>query len=353
MLSIHPFAEIFPPMNEEEIGGFIEDIKANGLREPLILFEGQVLDGRNRYRACVELGIEPMTRAWDGKGDPFDYVISKNLHRRHLTTSQRSMVTKSIAKIRHGGHRHGEERKVQIYTLADKAREDVAIKEAAKLMNVSVRSVKHARVVSEKGIPELEAMVMAGKVSVSAASEVAKMPESKQRELVASGPKAIVAAAKKKKRRRPNGAGAAAANYTPETEHERNLRILRSCWECTCPSAKPEFLEDVADEIRDYQLLGTPDEICEAILSHLGVDQAKKVARALDKRLRNVKPDCLACGGTGFAPAQFSTACGMPIGSGKIPCDCSPAMQGLAKKTVCVDLIEEVPPNHVDEHRAA
>jgi hypothetical protein len=49
-------------------------------------------------------------------------------------------------------------------------------------------------------------------------------------------------------------------------------------------------------------LVGTPDDICEAILRRLGVDQARKVARALDKRLRNIKPDCPACRGTGFAP---------------------------------------------------
>jgi len=110
----------------------------------------------------------------------------------------------------------------------------------------------------------------------------------------------------------------------------------------------------VADEIREYQLLGTPDEICEkTILSH-GVDQAKKVVRALDKRLRNVKPDCIACRGTGFVPMDTFTECGMPIAKGvKFKCDCSPAMQGLAKLNVCADSIEEVPPSHVDENRAA
>jgi ParB/RepB/Spo0J family partition protein len=160
-------------------------------------------------------------------------------------------------------------------------------------------------------------------------------------------------AKRKQKKRRPNGAAMMAAHSQPETEHERDLRILRSCWECTCPSARPEFLEDVADEIREYQLLGTPDEICEAILCSLGVDQAKKVVRALDKRLRNVKPDCIACRGTGFVSMDTSTECGMPIAKGvKFKCDCSPAIEGLAKRTTCAST-DKVPPNHVDEHHAA
>jgi len=58
---------------------------------------------------------------------------------------------------------------------------------------------------------------------------------------------------------------------------------------------------------------GTPKEITEAILSHLGVDKAKKVGRALDKRLRNIKPDYVACGGAGCAPVHFLTACGKPF----------------------------------------
>src|SRR5215813_3069912 len=91
-LDIHPLAEIFPPMSDEEIKSLIDDIKTNGLREPIILFEDKVLDGRNRHRACAELGIEPQTRKLDGKGDPLDYVISKNLHRRHLSESQRGVV---------------------------------------------------------------------------------------------------------------------------------------------------------------------------------------------------------------------------------------------------------------------
>ena len=69
-------------------------------------------------------------------------------------------------------------------------------------------------------------------------------------------------------------------------------------------------------------LTGTPKQVAEAILAHLGPRDARRVLRALDKRLSAIKPDCEGCGGTGFMPVIFSTPCGMPIGPGRHPCDC-------------------------------
>src|ERR1700730_3587577 len=76
-------------------------------------------------------------------------------------------------------------------------------------------------------------------------------------------------------------------------------------------------------------LTGSPKEIPEAIFRELGVDQSKKVVRALDKRLRNLKPDCPASGGTASARVQTFTACGTPMSAARIPCDCGPGMQAM------------------------
>jgi hypothetical protein len=76
---------------------------------------------------------------------------------------------------------------------------------------------------------------------------------------------------------------------------------------------------------------GIPKEVAENILSQLGVDKARRVVRALDKRLRNLKPDCIVCGGTGFAPYDIFTACGLPTGKTTLPCDCSPETQALVQ----------------------
>jgi hypothetical protein len=51
----HPLSEIFPRMGEVELGFVAEDIKANGLKEPIWLYEDKILDGNNRYRACLKI----------------------------------------------------------------------------------------------------------------------------------------------------------------------------------------------------------------------------------------------------------------------------------------------------------
>lgn len=89
----HPVAELFPLMQGDEFHELAQDIKVNGLREPIWLHpDGRVLDGRNRYNACKEVDVEPDYRTWDGQGSLVKFVVSLNLHRRHLTSSQRAMV---------------------------------------------------------------------------------------------------------------------------------------------------------------------------------------------------------------------------------------------------------------------
>src|SRR5262245_16323379 len=153
-------------MSDDELSGLIEDIKANnGLHDAIVLHDGMILDGRNRYRACCKLGIEPMTRPWDGKGDPIDYVIYKNLHRRLLHETQRGVVADKIATLRDGQRADRQGAQICAPTQA----------QAAERLNVSRRTVQNARTIREKGIPELQAAVAANQVSLSAASQVAKM----------------------------------------------------------------------------------------------------------------------------------------------------------------------------------
>jgi N6-adenosine-specific RNA methylase IME4 len=178
----HPLAEIFPLIEGYELAGLVDDIRANGLREPIVLFDGKVLDGRNRHRACMMAGVAPRYEEYAGD-DPVSYVISLNLRRRHLDESQRAMVAAKLATLKRGDNQHspiGE---------TSQAR-------AAELLNIGKRSVERAADVRESGAPELVRAVERGDVSVSAAADVASLPEGEQREIIARGEREILEAAK-------------------------------------------------------------------------------------------------------------------------------------------------------------
>ena len=87
----HELANIFPLLEGEELETLLADIEANGQINKIILYQDKVLYGRNRYRVCEMLGIEPETIVYPGD-DPIGLVLSQNIHRRHLTVSQRTSL---------------------------------------------------------------------------------------------------------------------------------------------------------------------------------------------------------------------------------------------------------------------
>jgi hypothetical protein len=107
-MKFHPYADILPLLEGEAFDALAADIAANGLLEPITIHEGMILDGRNRYRACEAAGIEPRFLEFDGD-DPLAFVLSLNLHRRHLSESQRGMVVSKLEILRHGGDRKGDQ----------------------------------------------------------------------------------------------------------------------------------------------------------------------------------------------------------------------------------------------------
>lgn len=97
MLTVHPLAEIVPPMTPEEYKKLKENIKAHGQREPITLYEGKIIDGAHRYRACRELGIQPKTRELRDE-EPLDFIISENVARRHLSVGQIAALAVAMAE---------------------------------------------------------------------------------------------------------------------------------------------------------------------------------------------------------------------------------------------------------------
>ena len=168
---IHPLCKLFPPMLADQFEALADDIKVNGQREPIILFEGQILDGRHRYKACINIGIDPIVEEYEGT-DALSYVISKNLSRRHLDESQRAMVAAKIANLKDGQRLEGAPKGAATQS------------EAANQLNVSRRSVQRARVVLNKGTEDLKQAVEEGRVPVTVAFKIAELPAEQQEQII-------------------------------------------------------------------------------------------------------------------------------------------------------------------------
>jgi hypothetical protein len=185
----HPYANVFPLMKDEEFKQFKKDIKTNKLREPIVIYDTKILDGRNRYNACKELGFPIETKSLPVGTDPIAFVVSANIHRRHLKESQRAAIAAELATFMHGGDRS----KAPIGALTDAA--------AAKLLSVGERSVERAKSVLNKATPSIKSLVKNGELTVSAAEEAVKLPN--QAELTtASKVREAVKQAKDAERRR-------------------------------------------------------------------------------------------------------------------------------------------------------
>jgi len=91
----HPLAALFPDLPPDELRHLARDIKEHGQLEPIILYHGLILDGRNRYRACQMVGVKPWMEEFDPKAaerTPEDFVLSRNLRRRQLSAGQKAAI---------------------------------------------------------------------------------------------------------------------------------------------------------------------------------------------------------------------------------------------------------------------
>lgn len=101
-MQAHPAANLFPMMNDDEYAALVADIHQHGQRDPIWTLDGQIIDGRNRWSACRDLGIQAITREYTGATDMpslINFVVSLNLKRRHLTSSQCAALATDIEKV--------------------------------------------------------------------------------------------------------------------------------------------------------------------------------------------------------------------------------------------------------------
>jgi DNA (cytosine-5)-methyltransferase 1 len=178
----HPACLLFPRMNEAELRALADNIKARGLDHDVILHEGKILDGRNRYLACEIAGVEPTFVEWQGKGSPLEWVVGENLLRRHMSSSQRAVVALGLlplleeeAKERQRlspgrGKKVGKE--CPTFSPDGKASEI-----AARLTKTNENYVKAAKAI-QAAAPELVERIRDGRINIPEARQLARASHS-------------------------------------------------------------------------------------------------------------------------------------------------------------------------------
>jgi hypothetical protein len=155
-MRFHPLADMFPLLEGEEFADLVEDIRVNGLLEPVTLYtDGSILDGRNRYRACIEARVEPRFRTYGG-ADPLSFVVSANIKRRHLNPSQLGLIAARLATMPQGARTD--------LNLAPNGAMSNA--EAAKLLHVGEGTVDRAKRVLRECPPDVIAQIERGECAL-------------------------------------------------------------------------------------------------------------------------------------------------------------------------------------------
>jgi N6-adenosine-specific RNA methylase IME4 len=197
----HEFANLFPLLQGKEFDALKDDISENGLLEAIWLHPGDesIIDGRNRHRACIETETQPHFRAWGGEGSLVAFIISMNLHRRHLTSGQRAAIAVEVlpmleTEAKERQRRGGQEKVVQKFVGPTHA--GLAAQQAAELLNTNRQYVSDAKRLWQDA-PELFEQIRAGDKTISQAKreltkrlrrETPPLPSDKYRIIYADPP---------------------------------------------------------------------------------------------------------------------------------------------------------------------
>ena len=192
-LEDHPLASAFPLLKPDALNALADDIRRHGLKEPIVKYEGKILDGRNRYRACLKASVEPLFTEYS-ETTPVQFVISKNLHRRDMTAGQRATAAVELlpqfeaeAKKRQDQTtrlKRDEQGKLMknpaveiippvepVSNAGEGSKRSKSRDEAAKLLGVNAHYVSDAKKVKETA-PEIFAKLKRGEVTLAAAKKL-------------------------------------------------------------------------------------------------------------------------------------------------------------------------------------
>lgn len=177
----HPASELFPLMEQPALRELADNIRRNGLLNPIVTHEGMVLDGRNRLRACELVGVRPTLTPFGG-GSPTEFVLAQNLSRRHLTTVQKAFAAeRSLPLLEAEARERRRLAPMGARVDPEKIPEHGEAREiAAKAAGVNPRYVSDAKAIRERA-PEVAAAAEAGKLRMREAKRLAEIPDEEVR----------------------------------------------------------------------------------------------------------------------------------------------------------------------------
>ena len=178
---VHSLARLFPPLSPGQYEALVASIRALGLLDPIPVWQGQIIDGLHRMRACKEAGVEPRYEFLDDAADPVQYVIAKNGTRREMDESQRAVVAHELSRWSAPGRPREEDENCSHLNSFTQG-------QAAQALRVGRTMVSYAkRVLSEDSpaVPELREAVQGWRIKVSDAAGVAKKTPEVQKRAIA------------------------------------------------------------------------------------------------------------------------------------------------------------------------
>ena len=206
-MEAHPIANLFPMMNNDEYAALVADIHQHGQREPIWLLDDAILDGRNRWQACRDLGIRPLTRDYTGSADAaslINFVVSLNLKRRHLNSGQRAIVALGIekalaeeaAKNTGGRPRKGESEQepLEIFPKVSEASNTPihAAKQAAEIMGTNPHYITDAKTIAQEAPDLIDEILNGGMTLPEAKREIKVRKKEQAREDRAANPPPVL-----------------------------------------------------------------------------------------------------------------------------------------------------------------
>lgn len=175
----HPVSAIFPLLDGEEFETLVDSVRDKGLINSIWRDnDGLIIDGRNRYRACLEAGVSPHYKQWDGEGSLTDFVVAQNIERRHLNATQKALLAKKLepfyAKENPPGRPPKGERITQKIEGLFNDNDNTAAARAAKRTGSNRQYVADLKKMEQES-PEVYARVESGDLELAAAKKEIKM----------------------------------------------------------------------------------------------------------------------------------------------------------------------------------